>query len=99
MASLSIYDISHYLQKTEDGYSDYLISDFLEELKKLPVEKYVNVSDEYLDAVSFEEYGTEELWWVIARYNDIINPMSPGTIVVSLPPLYEINELMLKYRS
>ncbi len=100
MASLSIYDISHYL--TVDpvtGYADFLMSEFLVNLKELPTAKFINVSNEFLDAVSHKEYGTEQLWWVLAYYNDIIDPMNPGVVVVRIPDLYDIENLMLRYRS
>jgi hypothetical protein len=98
MAQVDIYDISLYLEKTETGYADYLITGFFEELKELPIWKYRNVTNEFLDAIAHKEYETERLWWVLAKYNDIIDPTNPGTIVLKLPHLYDIDSLMLKYR-
>lgn len=37
-----------------------------------------------LTLVSYREYGTVDLWWVIGAYNGIVNPLTdvlPGTVL------------------
>ena len=38
------------------------------------------ISDKYKyspDLISHDYYGTPQLWWVICRYNGILNPLDP----------------------
>lgn len=44
-----------------------------------------------LDLVSYKFYGTPFLWWVLAKINNIQNPMYlPTGVILRIPPLNNI---------
>jgi len=54
---------------------DFLSSPFAKNLKRLVPYKEVIVTDEYkLDLLAYQEYRDYNKWWILAYYNDIIDP-------------------------
>jgi hypothetical protein len=42
---------------------------------------------------------TEELWWVLALYNDIVNPFELGDLLyLNIPNRISLEELFLTYQ-
>ena len=54
-----------------------------------------------LDLLSFEEYDTEQYWWIIALINNIIDPFNYETKEIKLPNISDLLELSsnIKYPS
>lgn len=93
-----VYDIGNYFKYNPDlGIYDYNEKDneLLEKLKLLTYDKKVVVNNELLDSVSHKVYGNEKLWWVLALYNDIIDPLNPGSIEISVPLIYDVEDLLI----
>lgn len=66
------------------------------EIKKLPLLKVVETNEE-LDKVAFDEYSDETKWWIIAIYNDIINPFfNNENRLIKVPDIEFIDKL--RYR-
>lgn len=54
-------------------------------------ETYETENDDWWDNVSFTVYGTPNLWWVIALFNEIVNPfeeMEEGLNLKILKPIF-----------
>lgn len=73
---------------TDTGYCDIFQNEELNsDILKLNMKSSINVGYRYqnrLDLVSFDFYETVELWWAIAVYNRIINPMDFSNEVLYL---------------
>lgn len=50
-----------------------------------------------LDLLSYDYYGTVELWWALAYYNKIKNPMEFDITTLSLPNKEELINLIREY--
>lgn len=37
-------------------------------------DEYIITSSDSWDSISFDFYGTERLWWLLAKYNNVIDP-------------------------
>lgn len=73
----------------------------LEGIKKLSVQNDVYVTDRYknrLDNISYDCYGKTDLWWVLAVFNDIIDPMEFDNQSIKVPYLQDINSLLVNYQ-
>lgn len=96
MASkIDIYDIATYFEKNNLNILTFSDSKFVNRLKELPYSNSVTSNNVLLDSISFDQYGTELLWWVIALYNDILDPLSTGLIDLRIPDLSALENLML----
>lgn len=95
---MKFYSITHYLPVL-DGYDlqDPYSGTFVEGLKALPYKKRVNGDNLPLDALSKKELGTEQLWWVIGLYNDIIDPMELLTGSYLIPKLDDLEKYLLDF--
>ena len=71
-SSNETYDIAKFLNFDVDVY-DVINAPLLEELKKLPVNKYYKVKEGYkeIDMISTAEYGNPFFSYYIQFYNDI----------------------------
>jgi len=76
------------------------ISEFYNELISIPTENTLTINNKlYLDNIAYEEYFSEEYWWIIAMYNNIIDPVDYEIPVeIKIPDKNKLNELFLKYR-
>lgn len=63
------------------GFPDLNYSDFVRRLRGLPIDHSHIVEDSYRpDLVSWREFGTTKLWWMILAYNGVsISDLKRGT--------------------
>lgn len=83
--------------KDEDGVTEYLnIFKSLklnvdEETTMAYFETYETENDDWWDNISSNVYGTPYLWWVVALFNDVINPfegLDEGQNLKILKPVF-----------
>ncbi len=76
------YDMYPYMSSPL-GFIDLVAGDFSERIRSLPVERTYIVEDYYRpDLVSWRNYGTTKLWWMILIYNGLsISDLVPGVKV------------------
>ena len=83
--------------KDEDRVTEYLnIFKSLklnvdEETTMAYFETYETENDDWWDNISFNVYGTPYLWWVVALFNDVINPfeeLDEGQNLKILKPVF-----------
>lgn len=54
------------------GFPDLNYSDFVQRLRTLPIDRSHIVEEAYRpDLVSWKEFGTTKLWWMIMAYNGL----------------------------
>lgn len=84
------YDMNPYFSSPL-GFIDFLRGDFANRIRSLPVWKTYIVEDYYRpDLVSWKNYGTTKLWWMVLVYNGLsISDLVPGTKVY----LFSIGDL------
>lgn len=78
-------------------------SDLIEDIKTLETQRELFVTDRYLnrlDNVAFDCYGSVNLWWVLAIFNDILDPTEfPETLLkIKIPYLDSIASMLEKHR-
>jgi hypothetical protein len=87
----NVYDFAHFfnIHENEDGTRVFNINRTLyiaggdDMLPSIYNEYMVKYGDSWTN-ISFQQYGTIELWWIICKFNDIIDPTSlpiEGTIL------------------
>jgi len=76
----------------ENGMYDFLSNDFVNKLKKL---NYISIEEDNLDTLALKHYTDLNMWWVIALYNDIINPFEVN--VVKIPDMISVKTLIKDY--
>lgn len=94
---MSLYSMSNYIPNI-NGKLDTLSSPLLRELKNLPTDSKLPVNNIYLDEISYEKYGTEQLWWVLGYYNGISDPYISESITINIPSISDLEKLMLRTR-
>lgn len=85
--NIGIYEINN------QQYLDLLSPNYTQIMKYITDTQVYNVeSFEHLPNIAYKMYGNTTLWWIIASYNGIINPLllQPGT-VLQIPNLSQIN--------
>ncbi len=70
---------------------------FIAELRSLPVAFTLHENNSQLDLYSYKFYETEEYWWVLMIYNDMLDPDDTGIVTVNGPSQGELERLMSKY--
>lgn len=93
----NLYDISRYFY-VKNGVFDILVSDDL--ILKIKSVSYIKEIHQFagsLDEVAFSSYGEdmESAWWIIAIYNDIINPYIVSNIDMKIPNLAEVDDILI----
>jgi len=97
MASkIDVYDIEQFLY-LEMGSQAYSKSRFVIDLKNLSFSAEAYSKGDLLDKVSFDYYGTEELWPIVALYNDVIDPLSKDNVLLRIPSKSEVEKLLIDY--
>jgi hypothetical protein len=78
---------------------DGLGSKFIKELKKLPFSKIITISDKNtLDLIAYNEYFDYEYWWIIATYNNIVDPIDYEIpLDIKIPDYRAFQELIINY--
>jgi hypothetical protein len=54
-------------------------------------ETYETENDDWWDTISYKIYGTPHLWWVVALFNEVVNPfeeMDEGLNLKILKPIF-----------
>lgn len=96
---VDVYDIANYFP-FHDSLGIYDISSsqpFYQVIKSVNYSKVLSVNSELLDSISYKVYETELLWWVLAIYNDIIDPISIGSVQLKIPDFNEVETAMIDY--
>ncbi len=89
---------SNYFDLDADGNIDLGSNDaFKNELRSLPIVNQLHENNTPLDLYSYKFYETEDYWWILMIYNDILDPDDTGIVTVSGPSLGEIERLLAKY--
>ena len=94
------YSIESYLElDKETGLYDFLSNPtFISQLKKLDYKSTVTVTNRELDELALDVYETEDLWWVLAIYNDVINPYDFSNNLLYAPSKVDLEKLFLEYQ-
>lgn len=94
------FDPALFLRYT-DNY-DPLTSEFLRQLKSLPVNGRFSIQSEESrpDLVSFRIYGNNQFWWILMMYNSIISieDLQIGQLL-SYPSLGSLEALYFSLKS
>lgn len=89
--------------KLEDhfSYNEQLgMYDFTDEkptinlLRELPYVKEVQVDNQPITIIAFNEYGEVSLWWVIAVYNNIVDVTNLEMETLRIPSLNEVRRAL-----
>ena len=99
MSRIDPYDPSSHFSFHEDlGIYDFnQESKFIESLKNLTYKRVVPYNNQLLDEISFDNYQTELLWWVIYIYNDLIDPFVINKTQLYIPALTDIENLLVNH--
>jgi len=82
----------------QDGIYDELKSELLQKVLNLPLYKIVK-ADKPLDYIAKEELGKETYWWILAYYNNIINPLNLSHLDnINIPEKTELDSLMVEIK-
>lgn len=95
-SKFDVYDISNYFQMEDGNIINFYNNEFIKKLKSINYSASTLNSNQLLDQLSHKHYGTELLWWIIALYNDIIDPINYGSIEVKIPDLSAVENLLLE---
>ena len=76
----------------KNGMYDFLSNDFVKDLKKLD---YISIEEDNLDTLALKHYSDLNMWWVIALYNDIIDPFEVKA--VKIPDMILVKTLIKDY--
>jgi len=88
----------------KDNLFDFINSQFLIELNKLSVfgQKQVVAEESRPDLLSYNIYGTTDLWWILLYYNNLVSPTDlKYGMIIKYPSLEDVELLIhkLKLRS
>lgn len=77
------------------GFADFQHTDFFHRLRNLPVDHSHVVLDSYRpDLVSWREFGTTKLWWLILAYNGLsVSDLKRG-VKLSIPSMGDLESLL-----
>ncbi len=79
----------------DHAFADTLAIDFVQRLRTLPVEKNYIVEVPYRpDLVSWKNYGTTKLWWMILAYNGLLVSDLKTGVKVSLFRVGDLESLL-----
>ncbi|BES79815.1 hypothetical protein YerA41_184c [Yersinia phage YerA41] len=97
--NIDIYDVGNYFpfDATLGIYDISSSQPFYQVIKSVTYSKVLSVNGELLDSISYKVYDTELLWWVLAIYNDIIDPISIDSVDLKIPNFSEIESAMIDY--
>ena len=75
---------------------DFLSNDFVNDLKK--IKKYEEDTSKNLDFLAKKFYNDVNYWWIIALYNDIVDPFNINLDIIKIPDFYEVENLYNDYK-
>ena len=70
----------------------------IEDIKQLPMEGNVTF-DKPLDAIAFDLYKDENLYYILQIYNDIIDPLQITNTIISYPSKTDVLDLISRYNN
>jgi len=77
-------------------YDNLSVKSKIYEIKTLPLKETITTNDD-LDKIAFDYYGDETLWFIIAIYNDIVDPYNDGdNKLIKIPDISNID--LIAYR-
>ena len=74
---------------------DFLENDFIKDIKK--IKKFIEVSDKNLDYLAKKYYNNLDYWWIIAIYNDIIDPFNIEKDIIKVPDINYVENIYMDY--
>ena len=95
------YNQEHYFKYyPELGMYDMLESPIVDMIKALPWTASVPAVNQTLDSLSLDYYRTEQLWWVLALYNDITDALNitESVNIIYIPDRLEVEMLLSDYK-
>lgn len=97
---LDPYSLERYMYFHETtGIYDDLGGEVIGDIRRLPLEGVIRrSSNDLLDLLSQRIYGDERLWFVLAYYNDIIDPLDYTVSNIEYPSKADVEELFLDSR-
>ena len=75
---------------------DFLSNNFVNDLKN--IKRYEEDTPKNLDYLAKKHYDDVNYWWIIALYNDIIDPFNVPNKIIKLPNITQVEELYFKYK-
>jgi len=98
------YKYNNWFYKFDDNNDKFVnMRNFILELKKIQDYKIKTVKDiDWIENISQEQYGDISMYWIIAFYNNIIDPITLSNDYVGqnlkIPNRNQVNNLLLKYK-
>lgn len=98
LANSDIYDLANYAKYFNYPFiHDFTASVFIRELREIPYSSIYRNSNQALDQISYDIYGTEKLWWVLGLYNNIIDPIITEVDLMYIPDAKSLELLIQRY--
>ncbi len=87
------------VEQTEDGFYYYNLLQTLNFPENLPDNYFISYTINYGDTwplISYKQYNTIKLWWVITHANSIINPtqLPPVGSLIRIPKPEIVSEIL-----
>lgn len=90
LPKISLYSFENFLNVYKDEETNYNFYNLQRSINVMPANN-VSVEDEYVvtysdtwASISYKQYNTLDLWWLVCKYNQINNPTempTPGTVL------------------
>ena len=83
------------IEKIYTGYPilDFLENDFVKNLKK--IKNFKEDTDKNLDFLAKKYCNNIKYWWIIALYNDIVDPFNVDKSIIKIPEINEVESILL----
>jgi hypothetical protein len=76
--------------------TDFLDNDFVKDIKN--IKNFKEDKEKNLDFLAKKYYNNVEYWWVIAIYNDIIDPFDFEKEIIRIPDINEVENIYMDYK-
>ena len=102
VAKLDKYDFANLFNVINKGELSYfnlcknIYFDNIDSMSSESVYNYIILEDDSWTNISYKFYNTYKLWWLICKFNGIINPfneLTPGT-VIKIPTKETVDAIM-----
>lgn len=89
---------SNFFDLDKDGNIDLDSGkEFIKSIRALAPWKTLYENNSQLDLYSYKFYESENYWWILQIYNDIIDPDDTGIISVTAPVQSDVDQVLSKY--
>ena len=93
-----IYDLGNYAKYFQYPFlHDFTASEFIRKLREIPYQSFIQNQNRMLDDLSYSIYGTENLWWILGFYNNIIDPINTEVEKIFIPNTDKLESLILSH--